>query len=77
MTLFEWLKENDKSLSWLGREVGRTPSVMSRLAHGHIRPTNDVVARIELLTRWKVTAVDIEATFQERRRLAEPARAAS
>lgn len=77
MKLSDWLSENDKTLEWLAKEVGRHSSVMSRLANGHIRPSNAVAARIETLTRRKVTATDHELAFQARRQTKEPLRAAS
>lgn len=70
MKLSEWLTKHDRTTAWLAREVGRHPSVMSRLVRGHIRPTNDVVAHIEILTRFEVTAVDHEKAFQARQTVA-------
>ena len=66
MKLADWLTQNGKSLEWLAEQVGRDASVMSKLSSGTIRPSNEVAARIEILTDRKVTAIDHEAAYRAR-----------
>lgn len=67
MRLSDWLTKNNRSLEWLAEQVGRDASVMSKLAKGLVRPSNEVAAKIQVLTEGRVTAVDHEEAFLARK----------
>lgn len=67
MRLIDWLRANDRDLEWLAAKVGCDPSHVSKLHRGLTRPSGELAAKIELATNGKVTAVDHEAVFRERK----------
>ena len=58
MTLHEWLKQEQRTDAWLAERVCRHRATITKIRSGKLKPSIEVAAKIQQLTRNAVTAVD-------------------
>ena len=58
MKLEHWLSKNDVQASDFAREVGISPSTVTRLINGERRPSGRMLQKIYLATKGKVAFAD-------------------
>lgn len=58
MTLHEWLRRQGKTDAWLAEKVGRHRATITKIRNGRKRPSIEVAAKIQRLSRNAVTAAD-------------------
>lgn len=72
MRLADWLRQNERTATWLAGQVGRDPSFITRVKNGDAMPSIEVAAAIQRITDGAVTAVDFLPAVE----VAEPRSAA-
>jgi DNA-binding XRE family transcriptional regulator len=72
MTLHDWLRQKGRTDAWLAEQVGRHRATITKIRNGTKRPSIEVAAKIQRLSRNAVTAADY-CTIADRKARACPA----
>jgi DNA-binding XRE family transcriptional regulator len=58
MTLHEWLRRQGRTDAWLAEQIGLHRATVTKIRNGRRRPSIEVAAKIQRLSRNAVTAAD-------------------